>query len=161
MFEDGAGGCGVVNQVGQFIDFVGVEKNGLSSVSFDTVFPSAFRFSPTAGTKCTDIRNDILGFNVARSVGPAIGGAIVAAAGAAAAFLANTLSYLGLIVVLFRWKPNPEPRVLPREGLFVAMSAGVRYVAMSPNLRRSIARGSVVLTAATGDAPRFISSVTR
>src|SRR5947208_5595670 len=37
-----------------------------------------------------------MGFNITRSVGPAIGGIIVAAAGAAAAFAANAISYIGL-----------------------------------------------------------------
>ena len=41
-----------------------------------------------------------MGFNLARSIGPAIGGVIVAAAGAVAAFMINAVSYLGLIVVL-------------------------------------------------------------
>ncbi len=82
------------------------------------------------------------GFNLARSVGPAIGGVIVAMAGAAGAFLANTLSYLGLIVVLLRWRPNYAPRLLAREGLLTAMGAGVGYVAMSPNLRMVILRGA-------------------
>ena len=41
-----------------------------------------------------------LGFNIARTVGPAIGGIVVASAGAQAAFLLNALSYIGLIVVL-------------------------------------------------------------
>ena len=45
-----------------------------------------------------------MGFNLTRSVGPAIGGIIVAAAGAAAAFAANAVSYIGLIVVMARWK---------------------------------------------------------
>jgi len=76
-----------------------------------------------------------MGFNIARSVGPAIGGAIVAAAGAAAAFLANAVSYLGLIAVLLRWQPVRPERLLPRETLGSAMGAGLRYVAMSPNLR--------------------------
>ena len=48
-----------------------------------------------------------MGFNIARSVGPALGGAIVAAAGAAAAFAVNTVSYVGLIAVLSRWRPEP------------------------------------------------------
>lgn len=82
------------------------------------------------------------GFNLSRSVGPAIGGAIVAVAGGAAAFLVNTLSYLGLITVLWRWRPNHPPRLLPREGLLVALGAGLRYVAMSPNLRTVMLRGS-------------------
>ena len=50
-----------------------------------------------------------MSFNLTRSVGPAIGGAIVAAAGAAAAFAANAVSYLALIVVLFRWKLGSPP----------------------------------------------------
>lgn len=81
-----------------------------------------------------------MGFNVARSVGPALGGFIVAAAGAAAAFAANAFSYLGLIFVLLRWKPERPEKSLPPESLFLAMGAGLRYVAMSPALKRVIAR---------------------
>lgn len=54
-----------------------------------------------------------MGFNIARSTGPALGGAIVAIAGAAAAFLANAVSYVGLILVLLRWKPDLPERRLP------------------------------------------------
>ncbi|AZO11688.1 MULTISPECIES: MFS transporter [unclassified Mesorhizobium] len=83
-----------------------------------------------------------MGFNITRSVGPAIGGVIVAAAGAAAAFAANAISYIGLIFVLFRWKPSlPEP-TLPRESLGAAMGAGLRYVAMSPNIAKVLVRSS-------------------
>ncbi|UZK65939.1 MFS transporter [Sphingomonas sp. M1-B02] len=90
-----------------------------------------------------------MGFNIARSVGPAIGGAIVAAAGAAAAFLTNAVSYLGLIVVLSRWRPDVPARVLPREGLWLAMGAGVRYVAMSPAIRVVLLRAAVFGLAAS------------
>ncbi|MGX5847237.1 MFS transporter [Mesorhizobium sp. PL10] len=83
-----------------------------------------------------------LGFNLTRSVGPAIGGIIVAAAGAAAAFAANALSYIGLIIVLFRWKPELPVSTLPRETLGAAMGAGLRYVAMSPNIGKVLVRGS-------------------
>ncbi|PBC04656.1 MFS transporter [Mesorhizobium sp. WSM3860] len=83
-----------------------------------------------------------MGFNITRSVGPAIGGIIVAAAGAAAAFAANAVSYIGLIVVLFRWKPEVPAPTLPRESLGAAMGAGLRYVAMSPNIGKVLARGS-------------------
>ncbi len=75
-----------------------------------------------------------MGFNIARSVGPALGGMIVAAAGAAAAFLVNAVSYVGLIVVLLGWKPALPPRTLPPEELGSGMAAGVRYVTMSPAL---------------------------
>ncbi|HEY4192586.1 MAG TPA: MFS transporter, partial [Mesorhizobium sp.] len=83
-----------------------------------------------------------LGFNLTRSVGPAIGGIIVAAAGAAAAFAANALSYIALIVVLFRWKPQLAENTLPRESLGAAMGAGLRYVVMSPNIGTVLARAS-------------------
>jgi len=90
-----------------------------------------------------------MGFNIARSVGPAIGGLIVAAAGAATAFLANAISYLGLIVVLARWRPDTPPRLLPRERLGDAMGAGLRYVAMSPNLRIVMLRAGLFGVAAS------------
>jgi len=83
-----------------------------------------------------------LGFNITRSVGPAIGGVIVAAAGAAAAFAANAISYIGLIVVLARWQPEEPAQTLPRESLGAAMGAGLRYVAMSPNIAKVLVRGS-------------------
>jgi MFS family permease len=84
-----------------------------------------------------------MSFNLTRSVGPAIGGAIVAASGAAAAFAANAFSYIALIVVLFRWKLETPPSTLPRESLGLAISAGLRYVAMSPNIERVLLRGFV------------------
>lgn len=84
-----------------------------------------------------------MGFNVARSVGPAIGGLIVAVAGAAAAFTVNALSYVGLIWVLARWRTAPEPRVLPRERLGQAIVSGIRYVSMSPNIYATLVRGLV------------------
>ena len=75
-----------------------------------------------------------MGFNIARSIGPAIGGAIVAAVGAAAAFAINTVCYIPLIAVLARWRRPANPNALPRETLGMAMAAGVRYVAMSPRI---------------------------
>ena len=73
-----------------------------------------------------------MAFNIARSLGPAIGGAIVAAAGAAAAFAVNAVSYFGLVAVLARWRPPLPERQLPRERMGVAMAAGLRYATMSP-----------------------------
>ena len=76
-----------------------------------------------------------MGFNIARSMGPAMGGLIVTVAGAAAAFAVNAASYIGLIAVLARWRPVPHPQSLPRETLGIAVGAGIRYVAMSPAIR--------------------------
>ena len=84
-----------------------------------------------------------MGFNIARSLGPAIGGAIVAAAGAAFAFLINAVSYFGLLAVLLRWRPAPPKRTLPRERMGVAIVAGIRYAAMSPAIGVVLARSLV------------------
>jgi MFS family permease len=84
-----------------------------------------------------------MGFNITRSVGPAIGGVIVAIAGAAAAFAVNTISYFPLIYALFRWQPQYDANTLPRETLGRAISAGLRYVAMSPNIGKVIFRSFI------------------
>jgi predicted MFS family arabinose efflux permease len=81
-----------------------------------------------------------VGFNLTRSVGPAIGGAIVAALGAAAAFAVNAFSYIALIFVMLRWKPDMPKSALPRETLGRAMTAGLRYVAMSPHIETVLVR---------------------
>jgi predicted MFS family arabinose efflux permease len=81
-----------------------------------------------------------ISYNIARSFGPAIGGIVVATAGAMAAFAVNTLLYLPLVVVLFLWNRTSEPSRLPRERLNRAMVSGVRYIANSPSIRIVLAR---------------------
>lgn len=82
-----------------------------------------------------------MGFNMMRSIGPAAGGAIVAIAGAAAAFAVNAVSYVAIIAALFNWHPKLPAKKLPRELFGSAFAAGLRYVAMSPNLMKVIVRG--------------------
>lgn len=82
-----------------------------------------------------------MGFNITRSVGPAIGGVIVATAGAAAAFAANTLSYFAILFALVRWRREVTMSPLPRETLGRAITAGLRYVVMSPNIGKVLVRG--------------------
>lgn len=84
-----------------------------------------------------------MSFNVSRSIGPALGGMIVAAFGAAATFAANAASYLALIVTLWRWRPRLAEAPLPREGLFGSIATGLRYLAMSPPLIRTVTRTSL------------------
>ncbi len=81
-----------------------------------------------------------ISYNIARSFGPAIGGVIVATAGAVAAFAANALLYIPLLVVLFLWRRSNEPSRLPRERLNRAMVSGVRYIANSPSIRIVLTR---------------------
>lgn len=81
-----------------------------------------------------------ISFNIARSVGPAIGGIIVATSGAVAAFAVNMIMYLPLLIVLYLWNRVSEPSRLPRERLTRAMVSGVRYIANSPSIRIVLTR---------------------
>lgn len=86
-----------------------------------------------------------ISYNIARSFGPAVGGMIVAAAGATAAFVCNAVLYLPLLFVLHRWRRALEPRRLPPERLSRAIVSGIRYVIHAPTvtvvLMRSLATG--------------------
>lgn len=84
-----------------------------------------------------------MSFNLMRSIGPALGGLIIAAAGAAAAFALNSLSYLALIIALLLWRKPADKSTLPREQFRQAATAGIRYVSLSPNLLRIILRGFI------------------
>ncbi|MER2536997.1 MAG: MFS transporter [Rhizobiaceae bacterium] len=82
-----------------------------------------------------------VGFNASRSIAPAIGGIIVGTLGVMAAFVINALLYIPAITILLRWKPERNPNALPPETLGSAISSGLRYFAMSPNLERIGLRG--------------------
>src|SRR3989338_8055071 len=82
-----------------------------------------------------------MGLNMTRSVGPALGGFIVAAAGAAAAFAFNALSFVPMVFALLKMPAAQPKALLPRENLSRAVWAGLRYVSMSPDLMIVILRG--------------------
>jgi len=76
------------------------------------------------------------GFNVARAVGPALGGLIVAAVGCGTTFLLNALSFFGVIVFLYRWKRPVEAPANARR-IWSAVADGFAYVRES-GLAKSI-----------------------
>lgn len=81
-----------------------------------------------------------LGVNIARAIGPALGGVIIAAAGTGAVFALNAVSVLGVIAVLARWRRTTAARHLPAEHFLGAMRAGVRYALRSPELQTVLVR---------------------
>jgi len=81
-----------------------------------------------------------ISYNVARSFGPAIGGVVVATAGAGAAFGANALLYMPLIFAMFLWQRTQTPSRLPPERIDRAILAGVRYASHSPPIRIVVVR---------------------
>jgi MFS family permease len=84
-------------------------------------------------------------FNLARAVGPALAGALIAAAGIGAAFLVNALSFAGVIWVVARWKRPPRTRTVPVETIAGATIAALRYVRHSPGIRALTARSGIVM----------------
>ena len=87
-----------------------------------------------------------IAFNLARSVGPALGGLLISITTAAAAFAVNAASYLAMIIVLLRWRPAPNPGNGQRERqpMLAAIAEGVTYSARSRPIRRILARGLVI-----------------
>lgn len=92
---------------------------------------------------------NILAFSVARTVGPALGGAIVAVGGAKAAFAANAMSYLAVIAILWRWRQQaPKPEGGRR--ITSVIAEGFRFAASSAPVRTIMLRA--ITFTATGSA---------
>ena len=97
------------------------------------------------------------GFNLARALGPAMGGLAIAffsraTTGAASVFLVNSLSFVGVILVLYQWHRNPPFKsALPSERIQGSVRAGIRYLRYSPMLQAAFVR-TIIFTL-------FVSSV--
>jgi MFS family permease len=90
-----------------------------------------------------------VGFNVARAVGPALGGLVVAAVGSGVAFLLNAVSFLGVLLVLYSWRRRQHESLLPTERVLGAVRAGLRYVRHAPPLQTVLVRTSVFMVCAS------------
>src|SRR5262245_21668681 len=81
-----------------------------------------------------------IAINMARAVGPAAGGFLVATAGPGATFLLNAASFLGVIVVLYRWRRPPLQSLLPAENILGALLAGLRCVRQALDVQAVLGR---------------------
>ena len=80
-----------------------------------------------------------IAFNLARSVGPALGGLLIALTSPAAAFALNAFSFVALIVVLMRWHPEQPSRT--RQPMLTAIATGLKFCIASSPVRRVLVRG--------------------
>jgi MFS family permease len=84
-----------------------------------------------------------LGINIARAIGPAAGGLILASFGAAVTYGMDVLSYVVVIGALLWWK-RPKAADSPlSENFFGAFRAGMRYTRASKELHRVLLRAAV------------------
>jgi MFS family permease len=94
-----------------------------------------------------DLRNAValnsLGINIARAIGPAAGGLLLASFGAGAAYGADVLSYVFVVSALLWWRrPKVEDNGLS-EHFFGAFRAGIRYARASRELHVVLLRAAV------------------
>ena len=79
-------------------------------------------------------------FNVARVAGPVLGGIMLAVAGPASVFFVNALSFIGVILALFRWSYRQPEQSLPAERFIGAIRTGVGYVKNVPQVKTIFVR---------------------
>jgi len=84
-------------------------------------------------------------FNLARAVGPALAGLVIAAAGVSTAFVVNFVSFFGVILVVARWKRPVQKRTTPPETLKGATIAALRYVRHSPAILKVVMCTGIVM----------------
>jgi len=89
-----------------------------------------------------------VGFNVARAIGPALGGLVIAAAGSGVAFLLNAASFFGVIFFLYRWK-RPHYEHVETGRVTDAMLTGLRFVRDAPVVRCVLIRTGAFSVAAS------------
>ena len=87
--------------------------------------------------------------NLARAVGPALGGALLAAVNAGAVFLANAVSFLGVVWVVARARIPTRTRAQSPEHVVGALRAGGRFILASRDLRVLLARASLFVVPAS------------
>lgn len=85
-----------------------------------------------------------ISYNLARSIGPALGGLIVAAFGATMAFACNALSYLPMLFSLHRWKRVGEVSRLPPESMTRSISSGLQYIVNMQPVRSTLMRAFII-----------------
>ncbi len=83
-----------------------------------------------------------ISFNLARSVGPAFGGLLISLWDVSFAFAINAMSYLFMISVLWRWRPELPPPA--RRPILPAIAVGLRFCAGSVPIRKVLLRGLAV-----------------
>ena len=126
-----------------------IGASGLVALTFAVGVGSAM-YQPAWGATVPEVvpRPDLvgaialngIGFNLARAIGPAIGGILVLFGGPALAFLLYALSFVVGIGVLLRWRRTVAGNALPREHFLAAIRAGTRFVQHTPAMRAAMLR---------------------
>jgi MFS family permease len=121
------------------LTFLGGVGTALMGPTWQAIVPELV---PKAELK-TAVGLNSLGINIARALGPAVGGLLLAAFGAAAAYGADVLSYVFVIAALLWWKRPKKVDDGLSEQFFGAFRAGVRFARASRELHVVLLRAAV------------------
>ncbi len=110
--------------------------NGLTAPAWQATLPELVRKDQLAAA----VSLNGAAMNIARAVGPAIGGLLVAAIGPGGVFLLNAVSFAAVIGALVRWQNRPRETVLPAERVAGAIAAGWRYLRHAPQVQAPLIR---------------------
>ena len=78
--------------------------------------------------------------NTSRVIGPLLAGIVISTAGTEYVFALNFIVSVAAGIVLFRWKREAKPSVLPGERFIGAMRLGFQYVRESSSMRNALVR---------------------
>ena len=88
--------------------------------------------------------------NLGRAIGPAVGGALIVAAGPWLVFALNAASFAAVVVVLWRWRRRVEEDPTPPERFAGALRAGLRFALFSHTLYGVLVRSFAFALAGAG-----------
>ena len=121
------------------LTFLGGVGAALMGPSWQSIVPELVPRSELKGA----VALNSLGVNIARSVGPAAGGLLLASFGAATAYGLDLLSYAFVIGALWWWRRAPSTRSGLDEHFGGALRAGMRFARASRALHVVLLRAAV------------------
>jgi MFS family permease len=121
-----------------FIFLVGI-LGALETPAWQAIVP---QLVPKPALSSASAVNSV-GVNISRVIGPALAGMVILAFGIAAPFWLDAVSNLGVIAVIFWWRPPAKPtQALPAERLLNAIRTGVRYARNNGHLRATLVQAA-------------------
>jgi MFS family permease len=112
---------------------------GLGAVMNDPAWQAITPEVASGDQHASAVALNSVGFNVARAIGPALGGFVVASFGSGMAFLLNAVSFSGVIFFLYNWK-RPQPHSWPTQRILPSIYDGIRHARNTPVVRSVLVR---------------------
>jgi MFS family permease len=121
-----------------FIFLVGI-LGALETPAWQAIVP---QLVPKEALSSASAANSV-GVNISRVIGPALAGMVILAFGIAAPFWLDAVSNLGVIAVIFWWRPPAKPtQALPAERMLNAIRTGLRYARNNGHLRATLVQAA-------------------